>query len=313
MLGPLDPAGKQKAPMQSFPLSAHAASQIDRAGGRGIARNLQFRGERHKLGLRRSRDPREAFILRAILSGRVIRLFAVALCLSATGLRGETLQLPANLTDLSSEEGEKFFLESSALEAYFPIAANFVTQKTQAYCGVASIVMVLNALRAPAPSTPEYEPYHTFTQDNLLSEQSDAILPRDTLARQGMTLDQLGGLLGGHSAAIEVRHAADGGLDTFRADARDYLSRKDHFVIVNYLRKALGQEIGGHISPLAAYDEKADRFLILDVARYKYPPVWVRTSDLFDAMNTPDAANDGKKRGYVLIARAGEAPPPQAK
>jgi hypothetical protein len=34
-------------------------------------------------------------------------------------------------------------------------------------------------------------------------------------------------------------------------------------VIVNYLRMALGQERGGHISPLAAYDAETDRFLAL--------------------------------------------------
>jgi hypothetical protein len=65
----------------------------------------------------------------------------------------------------------------------------------------------------------------------------------------------------------------------------------------------IGQEIGGHISPLAAYDAKADRFLILDVARHKYPPVWVKAAELFDAMNTPDAANDNRTRGYVLVAK----------
>ena len=88
------------------------------------------------------------------------------------------------------------------------------------------------------------------------------------------------------------------------------LASKNRFVIVNFLRKTLGEEIGGHISPLAAYDEKSDRFLILDVARYKYPPVWVKTADLFDAMNTPDPDNDNKTRGYVLIssqASAGDA------
>ena len=69
-----------------------------------------------------------------------------------------------------------------------------------------------------------------------------------------------------------------------------------------------GQQIGGHISPLGAYDEKKDRFLILDVARYKYPPVWVKASDLFDAMNTTDASNGGKTRGYVVAAKAEAAP-----
>ena len=75
-------------------------------------------------------------------------------------------------------------------------------------------------------------------------------------------------------------------------------------MLVNYLRKAIGQETGGHISPLAAYDAKSDRFLILDVARYKYPPVWVKASDLFDAMNTTDASNENRTRGYVLITKA---------
>jgi len=83
------------------------------------------------------------------------------------------------------------------------------------------------------------------------------------------------------------------------------LAARDHFVIVNYLRRAIGQQTGGHISPLAAYDAAADRFLILDVARYKYPPVWVKASELFDAMNTADAANDNRTRGYVLVAKAG--------
>jgi hypothetical protein len=239
-----------------------------------------------------------------MMSGRLVRLLALALCLWTTGLSAQTLSLPDNLTDLSSEQGEKYFLESGALQSYFAVADNFVTQKTQAYCGVASIVMVLNALHTPAPTTPEYQPYHTFTQDNLLDEHTDTILPREVLARQGMTLDQLGALLGLHPAAIEVHHAEDGGLEAFRSSARDYLAAKDHFVIVNYLRKSIGQERGGHISPLAAYDAKSDRFLILDVARYKYPPVWVTASDLFAAMNTTDASNNNKTRGYVLVTEA---------
>ena len=76
-------------------------------------------------------------------------------------------------------------------------------------------------------------------------------------------------------------------------------------MIVNYLRKAIGQEKGGHISPLAAYDADADRFLILDVSRYKYPPVWVAVSDLFAAMSTTDPDNQNRTRGYVLISGGG--------
>ena len=61
--------------------------------------------------------------------------------------------------DLRSEPGERLLLESDGFQAFVPLSVNFLTQKNQAFCGVASIVMVLNALQVPAPTTPEYEPY----------------------------------------------------------------------------------------------------------------------------------------------------------
>jgi Phytochelatin synthase len=89
---------------------------------------------------------------------------------------------------------------------------------------------------------------------------------------------------------------------------RSNLGEEGRAVIVNYLREGLGQQRGGHHSPLAAYDPETDQFLILDVARYKYPPVWVSASKLFDAMNTPDRGNQNRTRGYVLVrARAAVA------
>ncbi len=241
------------------------------------------------------------------MSVPLLRPLLVALCLWAGGAGADTLPLPDSLIDMRSGQGEALLLESQALAAYFPISAAFETQKTQAYCGVASMVMTLNAIHAPAPSSAEYQPYHVFTQDNVLDDGSDVVLPRAVLARQGMTLDQLGALLARHPVVVEVHHAEAGGLDAFRTRAADYLAAKDHFVLVNYLRKSLGQERGGHISPLAAYDAKADRFLILDVARYKYPPVWVTATDLFAAMTTTDADNDNKTRGYVLVSSAAPA------
>jgi Phytochelatin synthase len=217
--------------------------------------------------------------------------------------QAQTLPLPDNLIDLRSHQGEDLLRESDAYEAFVPLSVNFVTQENQAFCGVASIVMVLNAMQLPAPSVPAYDPYHTFTQDNFLNEKTEAILPREVLSNQGMTLDQLGALLATQPVKVEVHHAADSSLDAFRKVARDYLGAEGRFVIVNYLRKAIGQEKGGHISPLAAYDAETDRFLILDVSRYKYPPVWVMASQLFDAMNTTDSDNQNKTRGFVLVMK----------
>ena len=239
------------------------------------------------------------------MSSRVVFAITLALGFSVGAATGETLKLPDNLAGFSTGAGEAFFAESDAREAYFPLASNFLTQKTQAYCGVASIVMVLNSLGVPAPTTPEYEPYHTFTQDNIFTAATEAVLPRETIAHQGMTLDQIGGILATVPVKAEVHHAADSSADEFRKLASAALGQPGHFVIINYLRKAIGQERGGHISPLAAFDAKADRFLILDVARYKYPPVWVKTAEIFDAMNTQDSDNDNKTRGYVLVTGAG--------
>ena len=238
------------------------------------------------------------------MSRLLIAYATFVLGLLAASANADTLPLPQNLSGFSTRDGEVYFAESDAREAYFPLASNFLTQKTQAYCGVASIVMVLNALGVPAPAVPEYTPYRTFTQDNVLDEHTDAILPREVLARQGMTLDQIGGILATQPVKAEVHHASDSSADEFRKLASAYLAEPGHFVIVNYLRKAIGEEIGGHISPLAAYDAKADRFLILDVARYKYPPVWVKTAEIFGAMNTPDASNGDKTRGFVLVTAA---------
>jgi hypothetical protein len=81
------------------------------------------------------------------------------------------------------------------------------------------------------------------------------------------------------------------------------LAADGQYVLVNFLRSAIGEEQFGHISPLAAYDAASDRFLILDVSRYKYPPVWVTAADLFRAMNTPDSDNQNRSRGYVIITR----------
>jgi hypothetical protein len=242
---------------------------------------------------------------------RLPRCSIGALCLLASlslAAQAETLKLPDNLTGFDTDAGESYLVEADAREAYFPLTSNFLTQKTQSFCGVASIVMVLNSLNVAAPEVAEYKPYQTFTQDNVLDEATDAILPRATLAEMGMTLDQLGAILAAKGVQATVHHAAEMSADDFRSVARASLGSKGRFVIVNYLRKAMGQEKGGHISPLAAYDAKSDRFLILDVARYKYPPVWVLTKDLFAAMNTTDGDNDNKTRGFVLVSAPGTTP-----
>jgi hypothetical protein len=238
----------------------------------------------------------------------VSRRLAPGIAVLACGLLfrsacAETLPLPASLIDFVSEAGSQLLIRSVAREAYWPLSIQFVTQRDQSYCGVATLVMVLNALHVAAPATPGIEPFTTFTQDNVLNGKTDKILTQAVLADNGMTLDEFGALIETFGVKAEVFHADQSSPVAFRSVAAKYLATRSHYVVVNYLRSALGQERGGHISALAAYDEGTDRFLVLDVSRYKYPPVWVKAADLYSAMDTIDADNKGRRRGFVLIRK----------
>lgn len=52
----------------------------------------------------------------------------------------------------------------------------------------------------------------------------------------------------------------------------------------------------GHFSPIGGYHAGRDMVLILDVARFKYPPHWVPLTLLWEAMDTIDKAT-GQRRG----------------
>ncbi|MBD2104977.1 phytochelatin synthase family protein [Leptolyngbya sp. FACHB-261] len=232
-----------------------------------------------------------------------LRTLIIGISIAGSSAIAQTIPLPANLIAFNSEQGEELLLESEAKDDFWNLSMQFVTQINQAYCGVASMVMVLNSLGIPAPASAQYAPYRVFTQENFFENQAaQQVLSPNVVARQGITLDELGRLLGSYSVQAQVYHSSDTNLAEFRRLVVANLSQPGNFVLVNYLRGKIGQERGGHISPLAAYDQESDRFLILDVARYKYPPVWVKAEDLWEAMATTDATA-GKTRGFVLVSR----------
>lgn len=243
--------------------------------------------------------------MRAIVHLAAVATFAAGLAAA----HAETLPLPDNLVGLSTPEGEALLFGAEARDDYLPLSMHFTTQVNPAYCGPASIAMVLNALEVPRPASNMTVGLGMFDQENIFTPAVEAVMPASAIVNPpyGMTINQLGGILGAHGLKVEVTHAADSSLDVFRATAIAQLDEDEHFILVNYLRKTIGQETGGHISPLGAYDADTDRFLILDVSRYKYPPVWVEAETLFNAMNTPDSDNDDKSRGYVVVSRGDNA------
>ncbi|MGI9401310.1 MAG: phytochelatin synthase family protein [Rhizobiaceae bacterium] len=221
----------------------------------------------------------------------------------AAGTNAETLPLTQNLIALDSDPGEELLLGAEARNDYFPLSIHFTTQVHPAYCGPATIAMVLNALDMPRPPSDMTIGLGMFDQENIFTPATRKVKLSSTIKKEGMTLNELGAVLSAHELDVNVIHAGDSSAEEFRKIASQVLDDDEKFVLVNYRRKEIGQEKGGHISPLGAYDEDTDRFLILDVSRYKYPPVWVEAETLFSAMNTIDTDNFSKTRGYIIVGR----------
>ncbi|MEI8257947.1 MAG: phytochelatin synthase family protein [Deltaproteobacteria bacterium] len=235
-----------------------------------------------------------------VLAASLLAALTVAV-LAPVDARAQQAPLPPGLTALDAPEGRRLLVTSDANADFFRLANHWVSQQHGAYCGVASAVMVLNAMQLAAPAVPAWAPYNTFTQDNVFDPATLRVLSPGSVTRGGMSIDQLGQLLASHGAGARVVHASDATLDMFRGQASENLAEPGNYVLVNYDRAGVGQETMGHISPLGAYNAAADRFLIMDVARYKYPGVWVAAVDLWRAMRTTDPSTD-RSRGYVLIS-----------
>jgi hypothetical protein len=184
---------------------------------------------------------------------------------------------------------------------YWQLIPTFAVQNTQSYCSVASAITVLNAMPIKKPVDPTYAPYAFFTQNNYFTPDVIKIISPQTVLRMGMTREQMAETLvaqGVHAKSIAGDTLNEDGLRTLLHKA---LLDDGQFVLANYLRASLGQEGGGHWSALAAYDAQSDRVLILDVAKYKYPPVWVSIGSLRQAIATIDTTSN-KARGLVVVS-----------
>ncbi|MEQ1527398.1 MAG: phytochelatin synthase family protein [Gallionella sp.] len=185
---------------------------------------------------------------------------------------------------------------------YWQLIPNFAVQSTQSYCSVASAITVLNAMPISKPVDPTYAPYAYFTQSNFFTPEVSKIISAQTVLEMGMTREEMVQVL----TAEGVKASTVGGdtltEKTLRTLLKKSLGDDGQYVLVNYLRAKLNQVGGGHWSVLAAYDAKSDKVLILDVAKYKYPPVWISISTLQQAIDTLDTTSN-KSRGLVLVSK----------
>jgi glutathione gamma-glutamylcysteinyltransferase len=116
---------------------------------------------------------------------------------------------------------------------------------------------------------------------------------------RGLDLDELGCLARCNGADVALSRADAGGLDAWRSAVRDAASGNT-VLIAAYDRKLLDQTGSGHFSPIGGHHAARDLVLVLDVARFKYPPHWVAAEKLFAAMQSHDPTT-GKSRGWLAL------------
>jgi hypothetical protein len=201
-----------------------------------------------------------------------------------------------------SAEGKTLRARMPADADYWQLAPNFTAQITQSYCSVASAITVLNSMPIAKPVDPTYAPYAYFTQSNFFTPAVVKVIGPQTVLAMGMTREEMAETLSRQGVkAISIAG------DTFSDESLRTLLKKalgddGRFVLANYSRGTLGQVGGGHWSALAAYDASSDSVLILDVAKYKYPPAWVSISLLRQAIATTDRTSN-KTRGLVIVSK----------
>lgn len=200
------------------------------------------------------------------------------------------LDLPITLIGVDSVEGQQL-LESSAHKADYPqLRASFKTQVYLSYCGVATGVIVTNALTGTA----------TSTQANWFDELPGGTRSAYETFFGGMTLSQFEGLIQARNFEARRVHGGALSLQDFRQRVVDNMLNPENTFVINYHRPVLDQKGGGHFSPVAAYHEASDRVLILDVAAHKYPPVWATLESVWKALDTTDKSAHAQ-RGFVEV------------
>lgn len=220
--------------------------------------------------------------------------------------------LPAPAVEFASSEGQQLFgeaLQAGSMGSFFRLIEQFHTQVEPAFCGLGSVVMALNALNVDPKKTWK-GPWRWFCESML-----ECCVPLDKIKQEGITFGQLACLARCQGAFVEARRADEPSCSenafraaVCRASCQRVLSTSEEtngsslcVLLVGYRRSSLNQSGDGHWSPIGGYHSESDRVLILDTARFKYPPHWVPLQDLWAAMQPVDPATQ-RSRGYLVLS-----------
>ena len=240
---------------------------------------------------------------------------------------------------LNSARGQRLLSECrgadrSAFEWLWP---HFEQQRGPAMCGPASVAMVLRAVAAcdgadaalrlatealvsRAPTKEGQLTDEALAAEGQLTEEvvlnGQTVLSPHKVRSSGLTLAEMGTLLEALSVPCALTHVrgiagaagSDVSAEAELAAARAAMAQlrlalhgaPRAAVLVNYHMGVAGHRpFGGHFSPLAAYHEGTDRFLVLDCWP-QTEPSWLASERLWSAMAATDAESR-LSRGWARV------------
>jgi hypothetical protein len=159
------------------------------------------------------------------------------------------------------------------------------------------------------------QPGNNYTQKTLFVPETAHIITHDEVLHgrpQGLrtvklfTLDKLADMIRTRSGLeTEVYHAGSGTSEYDYSEFVEHLKKNrespDDHMIIRFSQAYLQGvgTVGGNSSPVGAYNEEKDMVLML----YPYGEFWITSSDIYEAMNTIDWADD-KHRGWLLVRKS---------
>src|SRR6266498_3818911 len=123
----------------------------------------------------------------------------------------QRLALAPDLIDGTSTQGRELLAGSPAKSDYDQLNPYFESENRRAFCGVASSTIVINAALRPQPQ---------MTQETLFTPAASAVRSEFAVSLSGLTLDQLANIIRAHGLKVQVIHAAQSSLESFRDTAR---------------------------------------------------------------------------------------------
>jgi glutathione gamma-glutamylcysteinyltransferase len=128
--------------------------------------------------------------------------------------------------------------------------------------------------------------------------------PLEEVKRYGMTFDEIQCLGMCNGLEVNAKRANQTTFTEFLDDLRTVSSSTDSHIILSFSRKTLSQTGDGHFSPIGCFEPESNQVLVLDTARFKYPPYFVNAQLLFESLKPLDSVTQ-LPRGYFIVKKKG--------